>query len=570
MLLSTLQLDADVDCWEYAGEGGKHTIFSYSRPARVPSDYVSPRPTTWTAALENGDSGKNIRDVCPFEGTVLRIEKKHLAMSEFVTERIRVRNDISGGEQNKNQGSSRKSTLYHDTVYVQSYVAPSMESYVNSGESVPLSWSFLRKMRAKTIEMERVPVARKKDWFWAGKSRSRLPEVTEIPYGVILPDYRLPMAKQAPRTSAQYTQFPSTTIAIELKPKAGYLAFSPLVDPMHRVKYMESRFVTLQHLYKEGLITKGWISGGRSPFTITTYDPLDLFSGDTDRIRKSIRSLLSNCQNNMRVWLDGTQMLGLGADANSSTTEHAMLNSKSAKGFKWKDMVLESLSEILSKESILQKMLAIQKLDILDADGASLVFQSMVKHCGGSFVDAERDIDGCKESSMNRHKASIHPLFRHSPFSLPLQHGGLISLCEEIENFSRVLDSSQSVSKNALSGAKLDQLRHQAIKCVAELSYHECQYLLKNWLLSSALCDASIFCTCEVAPSSALASPPIALEGTSMSKIFIGEDDAEHIVRYQLRLTDCGSKPARKLRCLEEREFPFRLRKISAQDKEGI
>jgi hypothetical protein len=71
-------------------------------------------------------------------------------------------------------------------------------------------------------------------------------------------------------------------INIEIK-KAGYLSISPLVDPLHYIKYTTCRFQLLQTLHENGQWSKGW-TNTRNKCKKSEYNPLDLFKDCNLRI----------------------------------------------------------------------------------------------------------------------------------------------------------------------------------------------------------------------------------------------------------------------------------------------
>ena len=50
----------------------------------------------------------------------------------------------------------------------------------------------------------------------------------------------------------------SAVLSVEIKPKAGYMASSPLVLPAHRCKYYRTRYALQQELMQKGHVKKGW------------------------------------------------------------------------------------------------------------------------------------------------------------------------------------------------------------------------------------------------------------------------------------------------------------------------
>jgi hypothetical protein len=513
------------ECWRYLGEGGKHAIFSYS---------------------ENPSADDNASN--NYHGKVLRIEKKHLAISEIFEGNFA---DIFSHE------GLEKSMLYHSAVYIQRYLLHSMHPYICVGDPIPLSWDFLKKLRAKTIGTGRVPSSRKSDWFMDNAAETRV-EITEIPYGVLLPDYRL---LEYPGFQPQFAPAElSKCFSFEMKPKAGYIAFSPLVHPNHRIKYHESRFVSLQYLCRDGISSKGWMRDAReSTFRISPYDPLKLFSGDVSAIRQSLIDLLSNCQNNLRVWVDGAQVVGNGGENTNESRDDGM------EIYSVSDKLLEILSQILAREAVLKKVLSLQKLDILDADGAFLVYQRMVNQCGGSEAEAEKEIEKYDDLALSELGHAPHPLLYNSPFLPPSVTSNIVSYCREVEEFARVVDDDASSSK------KFDEARNRAMLHVNALTKDECRYLLQNWLLSSSMCDCSVFVTFRMLPlhylhtksnSTAGPSTTILMDNPSTMTVDSGRSNSTVEVIYQVRLIDCDNKPARKLRHLEKREQPFNMRNI--------
>lgn len=87
--------------------------------------------------------------------------------------------------------------------------------------------------------------------------------------------------------------------AVELKPKCGFLPQAAAVEP-RSVKRHSSRFQLHQRLkLAHGRVTQ-----------LSHYCPLQLFSGDPDRVAGSLRGLLATPQNNFAVSRDGELVFG--------------------------------------------------------------------------------------------------------------------------------------------------------------------------------------------------------------------------------------------------------------------
>ena len=82
-------------------------------------------------------------------------------------------------------------------------------------------------------------------------------------------------------------------ICVELKPKCGFLPASPCIR--HPIQRRVSRYQLHQRLK----LAQGSIS------QLSGYDPLDLFSGDDERVDAALAALLAQPQNNLRLFWRG-------------------------------------------------------------------------------------------------------------------------------------------------------------------------------------------------------------------------------------------------------------------------
>jgi hypothetical protein len=82
----------------------------------------------------------------------------------------------------------------------------------------------------------------------------------------------------------------------------------------------------------------------------------------------ALAALLENPQNNLKVWDKNSQVIGYGVRKISS--EQA----------KW---LLSALSLILREECLLSRLLQLQLLDVIDGDGAAMIYDHLLTLCHG-------------------------------------------------------------------------------------------------------------------------------------------------------------------------------------------
>jgi hypothetical protein len=508
--------------WKYIGEGGKHALF------------------------ESSGVG--------FQGKLLRIEKRLFCAASFCSSHEH-RNDIE---------RQKTSPLN----YLEAYVAPQLAPYIDIPELVPIDWVFLKALRDATLAAGVVPPSRIKDWN--PKFDSELDMNEEKPIGILVLDYRKIPASMVEQDALVARR----QLCIEVKPKAGYLSRSPLVHPNHRVKFIKSRFSLLQVLHQQGHFEKGWAKTARG-IKRSNYEPLDLFSKDRTRMNRAIESLVESPQNNLKVWYnnqDVTKKSTLDRKAMELVLEEVTSYAKSRIGERhveraFSSLVSNLLVPVLDHESLMGKLQILQKLDILDVDGAILVSDRLVELCGGSELEAEKVLSD--ELQREGDQKGVHPLLAASPFHLSCEDSTIFKLCQTTERFQERMSGFGVLLPDA---AVLDKFYLEARDLVLKLSIEECVFLLSNWLLSLAMCDVGIFVTFRQ-----LRSPK---EGASQRGGAIGQAETKVVIEassnngsgiicttnkegaifrfaYIVRLIDCDQKPARKLWGRKEKEAAF-------------
>ena len=503
--------------WKYVGEGGKHALFENASLA----------------------------------GKLLRIDKRFFRLAESGTDRptaVVCEPDRSGS-------------------YIESIVAPRLMPYVDIPEAVALAWGFLRQLRKYALDADVIPSSRLQDW----QPGPDVPHVSVRAIGMLVVDYRsLP-----PSITSSNGASPPRKICIELKPKAGYLSWSPLINPMHRTKLTKSRFSLLQTLHQQGLVEKGWTKTHKG-VRKSGYEPLDLFSGDAARMAQAIQNLIETPQNNFRIWyndqpitnhgtLNPSDMLMMVKDL-TGILDLSMEECES----KFICIVTGLLLPPLKRETLIGKLLTLQKLDILDVDGAALVSERLLHVCEGSRQAAEDFLSSWTRLSDHK-QGAIHDLFENSPFRAPDELLTLLELCELVEQFHLLMTGTYP---DVPSKCTLDDFHTNSTQLVARLSKQECAFLLANWLLSLAMCDVSIFLSFEqlTTPTAGSEVPACGVDKESdrtTPSREVAHSDGKGVVglmqhdgsticfAYLMRMIDCDEKPTRKIWGRMETETVF-------------
>ena len=524
--------------WTYAGEGGKHVLFAY-RPKQKPET--------------------------KYDGRLLRLTKKDLALSSaFDDDEIDIAlPPVPAAVPAAVAPNSPQDKLH----YMREIVAPMLGTYLDLPQAVTLEWVFVKKLRHQTLAKyhNRIPPRRQDGWtLLEGTGAPALPHVAAL----LLFDYKASQSigQELHQTTRQF-------LSVEIKPKAGYLAISPLVDASRRTKYLFSRYSIIQQLYRKGHVIKPWMTGSLVP-ELSHYDPLDLFSGETARIRQAVQNLVACPQNNLKAWLGDNAVIGLPQDNPSLEWTHLARNwwsegvsNNSIRATEVEAFFTNMITSMLEAETVLSDLLQLAKLDILDADGVILLYHRFVKLCGGSQDDAERILDETVNFRASEGPNDMHRLLINSPLSAPHDCTRLNELCKEIESFQlRLSDASPSLpAEEDMECARVATLQH-----LESLSIDECRFLLQNYLLSLAMCDVSLFLTFLPCSGTDQVAHLLTNERvcTSISRQqrgkagkFVYGDGSTGIPKgaylYEIKLIDCDGKPAKKLTSRHQKEEPL-------------
>ncbi|XP_077917357.1 inositol-pentakisphosphate 2-kinase isoform X2 [Halichoerus grypus] len=161
------------------------------------------------------------------------------------------------------------------------------ENYVHCGEVVQLPLDFVKQLCLK-IQSERP------------ESRCDKDLDTFSGYALCLPN----LARLQTYRFAEHRPI----LCVEIKPKCGFIPLSS--DVTHEVKHRVCRYCMHQHLK---VATGKWKQ-------ISKYCPLDLYSGNKQRMHFALKSLLQEAQNNLKIFKNGELIYGC-TDARSPVAD---------------------------------------------------------------------------------------------------------------------------------------------------------------------------------------------------------------------------------------------------------
>lgn len=312
---------------------------------------------------------------------------------------------------------------------------------------------------------------------------------------------------------------PRAVLTVEVKPKSGLgcAGRSKLVPAEHAVKFTQTRFAMKQaHKMAEGLISAQ-----------SRYDPCQLFARDSTQVAVALEALLLHPQNNLRVFLDGRPVpltspalddalaAAFGDVCGERDVRAAAVEGVPGAGTPAREWLVETLAQILVEEPVLERVLALQRRDVVDVEGAHLLWGRLVAALGSSAaVEAEL------AQALT------------APVPAPTPH----------------LVDKLAWSWRGDGAIPSPQQQEVAASCVALLEHRETVNLLANWLLALAAADCSVMIALaqldRPLPSRRLQA------ASSPGTLPCG-------VAYEMGLTDVGPKPPYKAAFKFQQETEF-------------
>lgn len=167
---------------------------------------------------------------------------------------------------------------------------------------------------------------------------------------------------------------PSSIVAFEIKPKFGHVQQCDTVPNEHRkLKHSLSRYQLHQHVkVQDGLVSEK-----------SRYDPLDLFSGDRDRVRASVLNLFDTPQNNFVIFINGERRndseFRISNQVWNDVSRILFLENETSSESAIKQCTSDLLSSIFSREDILQNILMAQKMCNIDVQAMEKVAMGLAQ-----------------------------------------------------------------------------------------------------------------------------------------------------------------------------------------------
>ncbi|VVB07595.1 unnamed protein product [Arabis nemorensis] len=339
--------------WVYRGEGGANLVLAYSGSSSSSSLFVG-KVIRIQKARKNDKAKSNANGVF----SVLTSDEQLL------------------WKENKELISSPNNEVLEQR-YVKHVIIPLLgPKHVDAGVRVSVSKEFLESVDKK-VTKQRPP--------WRVNAAN---VDTSHDSALILNDHSL---------FSQAISSGGDCISVEIKPKCGFLPTSRFISEENMLKRSVSRFRMHQILKLE----YNEIS------EVSEYDPLDLFSGSKERVSQAIKALYSTPQNNFRVFLNGSLILGGSGESTGRTSPKIGYAFEDAlRGFIQSDdghrtnCFLQLVSDAVYESGVLDRLLEVQKLDKLDVEGAI--------HCYYDVINQPCPI--CKEGGPLEEYSSLHTL----------------------------------------------------------------------------------------------------------------------------------------------------------------
>ena len=550
--MSTSGFGASEFPWRFLAEGKMHACYQYAPQTSSQTSNASPA----TFATNTTDPRRN---------KILRVAKSDIVRGAVAANRSP---STSDDEECKEfpliVPATARSSCHPNLRYILEVVRPLLgPQYVDIPQRAIIRAGFAAKLWRVAIDSGKIAHYRAASWdLDDGENNENNKNNNRIEATVLFDHTKISIPALITNCSE------GTCLSVEIKPKAGYISCSPLVDPRRRIKLAQTKYWIHQQLMAKGRLKKGWGSlkkDDKNESVASSYNPLDLFSLEKIRIQHALRCLLEHPQNNLRVWYDGKILIGhdteeLGDSQVMSILQRVFPHTTASGTIGLQDAIVETVSEILMKEPLLSRLHIGQTLDFIDTDGAILIWKHLVQLCNGDLNKAEKLID--------QYQGNVQSIDDHVTGDTNTNRAGgvgLRALRDRIVSFREEMEIIRNDEKGLPDAKWLDEAYTETSELIGHLNKEESVQVLAAWLLSLSMCDLSFFVTLRPALT------PTTTSGlrTETSSNMQTEDSLgcltvsqgggappfiNYFYMYSIKVVDCDMKPSRKLRNREEAE----------------
>ena len=565
----------NIQDWTYIAEGGAHAIFAYEPQPKQNQDECDAS----TNIIDNGYEY--------YHNKVLRIKKKDMINTIQYCHQCKniYENNHDVSNQKENIITKKEGILKRHDRFQYPFISHVLREYIDDPVYINLSFNFIHSLYIKTIEGNRIkcniPISRYKDWCIEGLEMDTLEKIkchhcftTSTIQVSLYPNYRRHCHYQQHYLSKRNMH---NVLSIEIKPKAGYIPYSPLIQPQNIVKVFHSRYEILQQLHCRNIIDKGWSSsckvGGMQQRNQSTYNPLDLFSQEMENKTRAIKALFECPQNNLKVVYNQTLLYGhninhieqknLYLEVLHGLFRQHQITCDGDIGHILQMKIEELVTNILHHHSI-SLMNIVQtlqrKFDCLDVDGATVVYKRLVELCNGSLDEADELIDS-DVLLFSKNVEEAEKLLRIEGLrdvnfylsSCSDQVSSYLNLCQDFDELFLQRVRKLDPCHDTLILHEFNTWHDRANEIVAKFDRNDCVGLLQNWLLSLMMCDLSFIITLSYSTEtikhieSNQCNHPYKFYTSPTTNTYHVLTSEGCTFQYDIKIIDIDGKPARKL-----------------------
>mmetsp|Transcript_8444 Transcript_8444/g.28329 ORF Transcript_8444/g.28329 Transcript_8444/m.28329 type:complete len:419 (-) Transcript_8444:11-1267(-) len=147
-------------------------------------------------------------------------------------------------------------------------------------------------------------------------------------------------------------------LGIEIKPKCGTLPDRKLLSSATAIKAQVSRYRMMQYeKLRTGKIT-----------SISSYDPLDLFSGDLLRMQTAVRNMMQDPQNVFRVWVCSGPSSAIRHLGSEEELREVLGSPGLSRSWESEEDFCRLFAKVVQHSKVLVRIRELQALDALDIE----------------------------------------------------------------------------------------------------------------------------------------------------------------------------------------------------------